>query len=633
MLEQWLTQLKAARQRAVFIFSAATADERAHIHARLQALLSDALWLADAAGQYARVHRYRDYLGLTQQHVVMDFQQLIHADALAALAGTVEGGGCLWLILPVHSSPFQQRLCRYAQSYPLVCCFSHWRELIAKLETTPELHLPGANSPGFPSAEQQQLIKKLQEAPKQTHVIVADRGRGKSTALGLAARTLSSAAPLLVTAPQPAAVTTLLQHAGASVQFRAWDKLLHDTKSYGQRLIIDEAAALPLHILKQLIEHYEVWAIATTVDGYEGCGKGFVLRFVAWLQHHADVRMHRLVTPLRWSPADNCEPWLHEVLLLAAPVSESGNARNEVLTLRQCHASELTEEHLRQTMALLLEAHYQSSPNDLRLLLDDSRQRLLLSFYGTTLVGVCWLAAEGPLPVELQAAVVEGRRRVKGELLPQALGFYRQQPQCLNWRWLRVVRIAVAADQRRHGIATAMLGHIADTARNQGFDALGTSFGISAEVLRFWQHTNFRELRRGLKKNPASGSVSAIWGYGLTPRAQHQLQQLGELQTLELAWQQGATIDPVAPDLFAICQAIIKGFVRGFLPLSNVRFAWYLLWLQQRNPVFDYRQSVFDPTVSIAALSQAYAKASRAELEQWLRGEASNFLTQTASRC
>src|SRR5690554_7710742 len=52
------------------------------------------------------------------------------------------------------------------------------------------------------------------------------------------------------------------------------------------------------------------------------------------------------------------------------------------------HASQLSEAELTDVIGLLLEAHYQSSPNDLRLLLDDPHQQLLLAHHEKILTGV-----------------------------------------------------------------------------------------------------------------------------------------------------------------------------------------------------------------------------------------------------
>lgn len=635
-LEHWLQPFKTARQRAVFIFTPSTANERELILQQLAALISAPVWLSDTATEYGQMHRYRDYLGLTTQHVVLDFEQLIHADALAALAGTVDGGGCLWLVLPVTTSCFQQRLLIHAQHYSsapqqsIIHCES-WQQLCNKLTASKPKNLPPSQPPKLPSRAQQTVIDSLLATPHHTHVLLADRGRGKSTTLGLAIRQRGGSTPTLVTGPRPAALTTLLERADGYAEFRAWDRLLRDPSTYGQRLIIDEAAAIPLDSLRRLFEHYNVWAVASTVDGYEGCGQGFALRFLTWLEDRFQVIQHRLTEPLRWAADDSCEAWLNETLLLTSkPLNFDHNLTDNTYNFRFVHASQLTASELMQTVTLLLEAHYQSSPNDLRLLLDDPTQQLLLVTCAEQVIAVTWLATEGPLPGELKTAVIQGKRRLKGQLLPQALGFYRQQPVCLSWQWWRIVRIAVAEPYRRQHLGRKMVEEILARAEHDNITAVGTSFGVTPEVMAFWAQTPLREVRRGLKKNAASGAVSAIWACGVTSESLQLVNELAQLQEYENAWSQGHAliVEPTAKAcLRKHCLTVLKGFCDGALPFSNARFAWWFM-AQQTGQSKRIDNEVLLPNKSIAELVQARNEVSKVTLTRALRAECKAFLSE-----
>lgn len=628
-LEQWLVPFKTARQRAVFVFTPQSQQQRNEILAQLGAALPSPLWLSDTSGTGAKMHRYRDYLGLTTTHVVLDFEHLIHADALAALAGTVNGGGCLWLVLPIQTSPFQKRLVAHAAANANVLCADSWTAMLTAIEQRPPQFGNRPPLPNRPSSAQQVVIDALLNAPNKTHVLLADRGRGKSTTLGLAIKQAQSHQPMLVTGPRPSALTTLLKEAGATATFRAWDRLLREESNHSHPLVIDEAAAIPLHCLQELLSKFRVWAVATTVDGYEGCGQGFALRFMAWLNSHFDVCEHRLHEPLRWSPEDGCETWLNDALLLSTnTAAQHSSQKPQELKFEFCHASELDEDNLSQTMTLLLEAHYQSSPNDLRLLLDDPAQHLLLARSAAEVVGVIWLATEGPIASELQELIMAGKRRLKGHLLPQALGFYRQQSACLKWTWWRITRIAVTQTQRRSLIGSKMLDVVISHAQQRAVDALGTSFGVTSEVLNFWQKSPLQEIRRGLKKNAASGTVSAIWGLGLTPEAEMHIQALASLQHTEQAWIQGMPVDVSASahaEILNICSTILDGFCQAALPFSDARFAWWML-AAQHDKLSGQLVELLQPNTPIATLVEAYRAASRAELEQKLRVEAHAFL-------
>lgn len=635
-LEHWLTPFKTARQRAVFIFTPHNARERERILYELEHALPEPLWLSDSSERFVQMHRYRDYLGLTTSHVVLDFAQLVHADALAALAGTVNGGHCLWLVLPVTASHFQQRLLHHAAQFDAIVQCSSWQALLHRLAQPAPILAPAAPAPELPSNDQQNIITALLEHPSQTHVIIADRGRGKSTTLGLACQAWgASTHPILVTGPRPSALATLLEQAGSKAKFCAWDRLLREAKSTSakgnekQLLIIDEAAAIPLHCLKELFAHYQVWAVATTVDGYEGCGQGFVLRFLDWLSARYSIVQHHLSAPLRWAASDACERWLNGALLMTSRQRNSAATQtNGALETHLTHASQLTEDELAQTMTLLLEAHYQSSPNDLRLLLDDAEQRLLVARHGDNIVGVTWLAQEGPLPEHLQAPIMLGKRRVKGQLLPQALGFYRQQQNCLTWHWWRIVRIAVRQEQRRQRVGLQMLAAVTAHAQQHNIDAIGTSFSVTPAVEQFWTQTPLQEVRRGLKKNAASGTVSAVWAYGLDSEAQRTLAELASLQQAEIAWlqnTQAALSDDMIVAVHEHCLTILRGFCQGGLPFSNARFAWWFL-SQQVKPKCGLTPETLLASTTMNELQRNNNAKSRADLETQLRQQALQFL-------
>lgn len=50
-------------------------------------------------------------------------------------------------------------------------------------------------------------------------------------------------------------------------------------------LIVDEAAAIPGPLLRQLVTRFPRTLLTTTVQGYEGTGRGFLLKFCASFPH------------------------------------------------------------------------------------------------------------------------------------------------------------------------------------------------------------------------------------------------------------------------------------------------------------------------------------------------------------
>ncbi len=53
--------------------------------------------------------------------------------------------------------------------------------------------------------------------------------------------------------------------------------------------------------------------LTTTVDGYEGTGRGFTLKFCASLAHFT---LLQLDNPMRYAANDPLELWVNEALLL-----------------------------------------------------------------------------------------------------------------------------------------------------------------------------------------------------------------------------------------------------------------------------------------------------------------------------
>lgn len=500
LLPAYQQQLLQRQQRAVLLCHH---DYRFNLDALAPLVLDD-----QNSDQFA-MHRYRDYLGADNHLVVLNFHHLIHADAVAALAGTVAAGGMLIINLPPQHSPFSERLLRLASGFELIIHICHQQALLQAYQQLLASPAEPIFAPSFPTPQQQQIITAMLNNRATTHLLLADRGRGKSTTLGVALAGYCGPEQVIVTAPKRSHVNTLMAHAKERAQFIAWERLL-ELPADNILLVIDEAAGLPIHILQQLCQRFNVWAIATTVEGYEGCGRGFVIRFVNWLGQQQNYLQHSLHQALRWRNPDDCEDWLNQLLCLTT--------MNQLVSWRDgyqwLHATALNDQQLHQVMQLLLEAHYQTSPNDLRLLLDDQAQQLLLYCEQGQLVGLAWIAEEGPIAAHLQADILAGIRRPIGNLLPQALAFNWQDNLPMQWRWWRVVRIAVVNSRRRQGYGSVLLQQIQSQARQQHIDAIGSSFGAAPEVLAFWQANQFQLVHRGVKRQMASGYMNAMVALG-----------------------------------------------------------------------------------------------------------------------
>ncbi|WP_440995303.1 GNAT family N-acetyltransferase [Arhodomonas sp. SL1] len=480
-------------------------------------------------------HEYRD--------ILIDVREGLDLDALAAAAGAVQGGGLLCLLVPAlpdWPSLADPGLARWL-SWPAepVDAAGHFRRRLIRLlreDASVMIHpaapppLPPPPPPTAPAADPQCATRDQEAAvaavlgvasSPRPHpcVITADRGRGKSAALGIAAARLAASgyASILVTAPRRSAATTLLRHAGAdvtpAVRFLPADELLrhhHDA----QLLLVDEAAGLSGPVLEALLQRYQRVAFATTIHGYEGTGRGFRLRFRETLERIApEYTALHLATPVRWATGDPLEAFLFEALLLDAEPATGVTTPDSPPQVEHVRASALAadERALRELFGLLVDAHYQTRPEDLRRMLEAPEAAIwrIVDGAGHTIAAGLTLE-EGGLPRDLQGAILHGERRLRGHLLPQSLAAHAGLADATRLRHRRVHRLAVHPDLQRRGLGRRLLTAITEAAAADGLDTAGTVFGATPELLAFWRSAGFDPIHVGHRRDAASGTRAAF---------------------------------------------------------------------------------------------------------------------------
>lgn len=508
-------------------------------------------------------------------------------DAFGALAGTVRAGGLLVLLTPqawregrpVPDADYARlaawphspealsahnlaRIARRLVASPLVL---HW----PAAAFAPELTLPAAPAAPQPAAaddclspDQATAVRRLTRLRRRRPLVLsADRGRGKSSALGIAAarRLQAGEREIWLTAPRPAAIEPVfarlgealpegrreaqafhveLAHGPATVRFLAPDALCEaldgpdiDLRS-PPTLFVDEAAAIPAPLLGRWLAAFPRIAFATTVHGYEGTGRGFDLRFRARLDSETpDWRACRLEQPVRWGEGDPLEALTRELLLLDAEPADDASVgaalEAQPLAYRILDRQELADDEagLGELFGLLVQAHYRTTPGDLRQLLDGPELTLVAAYAGAHCVGVCVGQREGGFPPALAEAIHHGRRRPRGHLLAQSLAAHGGLYAAAEARWCRVLRVAVHPAARRRGIGSALLERLATSAGENGADYLGTSFGAEPGLIGFWRAQGMAALRLGLSREASSGEHALMMARALRPAAQAVLRE------------------------------------------------------------------------------------------------------------
>ncbi len=542
----------------------------------------------------------------------------IDASALAILAGAIKAGGLLVLALPQKEAwpdlfgrrPFEKRLLRILEGDSGVIVTDLESSLadggipFKNDETARGEEAAEAQKRSQAGAQEEQdrivddLAGTLCGSHKKTAVLLGVRGRGKSSALGraLARALFFKEGRALVTAPSKASVQTLfdgterelwaLKAAQARtadgsdskegapqgelaienwvkaqmtrLRFLSFGSLL-DGSDDADWLLVDEAAAFPIDHLQALNRRFPRCLFSTTVQGYEGTGRGFLLKFKEMLARaRKPFNWMTLKKPWRYREGDPLESLLNRILVLHSEEPEKGagdgalnlKADPNALAIGRIAQETLAEDEadLAKFLGLLNAAHYRTSVFDAAFLLDGEALTLYAGKLGSALPGVLLLQTEDPLPEPLGRETCEGRRRPQGHLLQAVLAAHSGAFGAVSLKLGRVLRIAVEPLAQNQGLGRALLGKMEREAKEAGLDAVGASFGATPALLSFWCGAGYSLLRIGVEKGESSGLQSAVVLKALSQKGESLIaseapvfkrrlasQLLGPLQSLDPA--------------------------------------------------------------------------------------------------
>ena len=466
-------------------------------------------------------------LGQEFEHILFDARNGIHLEALAIAAGTLKMGGTLCLVLSdwenLSQHPDQDSL-RWNGNQSVIATpnfIYHFKQCIERYHFPILREESAVEFPAFfysnehhknATLAQQQIIKTILQAEQDIYFLTAKRGRGKSALLGMLANQIQ--APVYLTAPNKSAVHSVIKFSEGEIEFIAPDELaltLQTEPEFSQSawLLVDEAAMLPLPLLQEYSQYFQHIVFSTTIHSYEGTGRGFELKFKRKI--HRTFQHFELKQPLRWQENDPLEHFIDDLLLL--------NAEDEFQQFPfQPHLPYQIREgqkphHIAEFYGLMTLAHYRTSPLDLRRLLDGENQRFYFAEYQQNLLGAIWVLEEGNMTDdELIIQIQQGKRRPKGNLVPQALCFHENLSQACKLRSLRISRIAVQPNWQKQSIGQNLMKFM----ENSEVDFLSVSFGYTDELAKFWQKCGFVLVHLGEHQEASSGCYSAIALKGLS---------------------------------------------------------------------------------------------------------------------
>ncbi|HAT7739739.1 TPA: GNAT family N-acetyltransferase [Vibrio vulnificus] len=553
-------------------------------------VMGEGIASADDVTQCVSVKQGQRLLGQECQLLVVDCRKQFDANSFSAACGALCGGGMLLLLVSEQeaNTPWELWLTgQFEQLIQMGCDGITHQPVLPPLPTSATARF----------AQQQQAVEHVHHVVtghrKRPLLLTADRGRGKSSALGIASGQLMKTRKMriLLTAPTSAAVEPVFHHAQSQLDGVVWQQSKSKLESENavlefvapddllQRLpkcdllLIDEAAAIPLPMLKRMVEHYHRAVLSSTIHGYEGCGRGFTAKFLPWLQSQRPGMKHlHLNTPIRWLPDDPLELWLNDTFLLNAELPTPENVVLENLALRLVDKSELLAQpaRLRACFALLVNAHYQTSPNDLMQLLSDPSCQLWLAECNSDVLGCLLTVEEGGLESALITQVQLGQRRPSGHLIAISLANHLGLKAAAQQRSLRVMRIAVHPQYQSLGVGQAMLAQLEQQLDLQ-VDFLSTSFGATESLVRFWLHSQYRPVRVGFSRDAASGCHAVMMVKPLTSRAEHWVEKAERMFEQTLPEWLSAALNDLEPE---VVRALLPALGASALPpeaLSLIR--------------------------------------------------------------
>ena len=387
---------------------------------------------------------------------------------------------------------------------------------------------------------------------RSTVTLTAARGRGKSAALGvaIAAAIAHGYSNIFITSPSPENLKTLfefvfkgfdalnyLDHVDYTIiqstnpdfnkaivrvnvhrQHRQTIQYIQPQDAYtlgqAELVVIDEAAAIPLPLVRKLMGPYLVF-MASTINGYEGTGRSLSLKLIQQLREQSrgsskmngiadaevadrstgkasangdnasgrgrSLREITLTEPIRYSQGDSVEKWLNKVLCLDATLPSSKlntqgcphPSKCELLyvnrdTLFSFHP--VSEKFLQQMVALYVASHYKNSPNDLQLMSDAPAHQLFVlvppvdddSSRLPEPLCVIQVALEGQISKQSVLSGLSRGHRAGGDLIPWLVSQQFQDEEFAGLSGARIVRIATNPEYTNMGYGSRALTLLTD---------------------------------------------------------------------------------------------------------------------------------------------------------------------------
>lgn len=354
---------------------------------------------------------------------------------------------------------------------------------------------------------------------------------------------------------------------------------------YSEWLIIDEAAMISFSSIKKWIPYFNKVLLVTTLDGYEGSGQALKVKLA---NISNKINYQTLNQPIRFSlhcPLNR----LSESLMIANSSALPALFKKATAQLNACQKynatslenlkdnsmfkqsktssfqcssrkditlsnalqnnnNELINNHLKkinfsiiknfdihllslaQTLYYFFKhIHYQTTPNDLRRLLDGQNQCFFIASDKTLksadaiknldvlpIKAASWVLFEGGASIDLAKKIWLGERRPKANLVAQSLATHANNPIFPSLRGMRISRIGVLPFYRRVGLASQLVKKIISEAKQLDIDYVSVSFGFENELFEFWLKQGFTLVHISHRADASSGEPSVMMLYPIS---------------------------------------------------------------------------------------------------------------------
>lgn len=372
-------------------------------------------------------------------------------------------------------------------------------------------------------------------------VLKANRGRGKSSAIGIALPAIAKRMlefkgnlHIIITAPDIKNVQEIFRFTEI-----VWNKmaLRLDKRMNGKDIvalytknvsieyftplnaiercvdliIVDEAASIPPNVLLSFTKNTNKIIYSSTIHGYEGAGRSFTIRFLRRLKAmNIKLLEFEMEEPIRYSRHDPIEKWAFDTLLLDAEAEKVEEVNVEKLVYEKFDMNNILreEEKLRQFFGILILAHYKNNPNDFAILCDAPNQIARALSFENKIVCSMQIALEGNMSKQDCKQLYYRNVVIPGNIIPQLLIRHYRKRKYGEYKGIRIVRIAVHPDLFGHGIGSKALENVIKEAKGLNFDYVGASFGATVALLKFWMKNGFLPMHITTSINEVSAEYS-----------------------------------------------------------------------------------------------------------------------------